>query len=53
MIFEGRFLVRTAQGGVIMAWMIFGAVWKKRIPYRMQLKDMPAAVRRTFPVLSP
>lgn len=51
-IFEGRFLVRTAQGGVIMR--LSDDIWgglEKTHPLRMQLKDMPAAVRRTFPVL--
>ena len=52
MIFEGRFLVRTAQGGVItrLSDDIWGGL-EKMHPLRMQLKDMPAAVRRTFPVL--
>ena len=52
MIFEGRFLVRTAQDGLISRLDddIWGALAKTH-PLRQQLNHTPAAVRRTFPVL--
>ena len=52
MIFEGRFLVRTAQEGFISRLNddIWGALDKAH-PVRKQLNHAPAAVRRTFPVL--
>ena len=52
MIFEGRFLVRTAQEGLIsrLSDDIWGSLEKSH-PLRQQLNHMPAAVRRTFPVL--
>ena len=52
MIFEGRFLVRTAQEGLIsrLSDDIWGSLEKSH-SLRQQLNHMPAAVRRTFPVL--
>ena len=52
LIFEGRFLIRTANSGMISRLddQIWGAL-DKHHDLRQQLNHLPAAVRRTFPVL--